>query len=179
MITEQQTILGWQLHYPDCPNSSSGLCWAFKLGYKLPCKAYFYNNYFQTVLRFKKIQAGPVKQTKKGFEIQHRLNWFSGIGLRSRAGLLHSHLLLSGETMGGCTWSKRPSFVMDRKYWSVTFRMNELDLRGTYRLTWNPDGGQTQKRTSSLGKCSQRNYCLLVLSFVMFLFFMTQALAIN
>lgn len=45
----------------------------------------------------KKLQAGPVKQ-KKGFEIQHQLDWVFKVlqELRSRLGLLHSHLLLTG-----------------------------------------------------------------------------------
>lgn len=96
MITEQQIVLGWQLNYPDCPNSSLGLHWAFKLGNKLPYKAYYYNNSFQTVFTFKKLQAGPVKQEKGLWDSAPTqlvfLKYYKDWGAE---GLLQSHHTLS------------------------------------------------------------------------------------
>lgn len=62
---------------PDHPSLSS-LHWAFKLGNKLPYKAYFYNNSFQTVLLSKSYRL-ILKKRNRALRFSTNSNSFSGI----------------------------------------------------------------------------------------------------
>lgn len=146
MITEQQTIWGWQLHYPDRPSLSSALL-GFQVGQQAALQSLFLQQQFSNGFTFKKLQAGPEKQ-KKRFEIQHQLNrflrynkdwgakWGCYIPTYCWQGRLWTGLLGTSELM--------PLQVRDRRYWCVRcqsgheWARSQMDLLVVWQPRWWP-----------------------------------------